>query len=123
MEKTIFQKIIDRELPAEIVCEDEQFIAFLNINPHAPGHTLVVPKQLYQWVWDHPNIGTYFALVQKIALGLRRAYGVEMIRSTIYGEQVPHAHVHVFPECAADNMNDLAYHGALLRSALDHQIE
>ncbi len=120
-EKTIFERIIDREIPAEIIYEDNDFIAFLSINPNTPGHTLVVPKLWVHWVWDHPDTAAFFDVTKRIALALRRAYKVELIRSSVYGEEVPHAHIHVFPDVHDDTTkHDLAHHGKLIREALSY---
>jgi histidine triad (HIT) family protein len=98
MEDCIFCKIINKEIPANIVYEDDGFLAFLDIHPIAPGHIQVIPKQHHRWVWDVPNIGEYFEVVQKIANAQRKAFKTEMIRSQVYGDEVPHAHVWVWPE-------------------------
>ncbi len=116
---TIFTKIIKREIPAEIVYEDEAFIVFLDIHPTAPGHCQVVPKDPVRWVWDYEDIGSYFEIVKKIAFALRRAYGTEFIRSKIFGEEVPHAHVWVWANISFDGTeHDLALHGERIRQAL-----
>ncbi|MEX2052222.1 MAG: HIT domain-containing protein [Candidatus Paceibacterota bacterium] len=94
----IFCKIIRKEIPAYIVYEDDNFLAFLDINPIAPGHVQVIPKNHYRWVWDVPNAGEYFEVVKKVALAQKKAFGVDMIRSQIYGEEVEHAHIWVWPE-------------------------
>lgn len=101
-EKTIFQKILDGEIPAHKVYEDEYFLAFLDIFPKSAGHTLVIPKQATQWVWDIERYHEYMQLVQKIAKALQKAFHVEMVRMEVYGEQVPHAHVHVWPRVEKD---------------------
>lgn len=100
----IFCKIIAREIPANIVYEDDDFLAFLDIHPQSPGHTQVIPKQHIRWVWDHPDVGSYFEVVQKIALAQRKAFGTDFILSKIIGDEVPHAHIWVFPnkEVAGD---------------------
>lgn len=118
MSKTIFQKIIDREIPAHIVYEDDNFIVFLDIHPEAPGHCQVVPKEPYRWVWDHPDIGAYFTIVQKIALAQRTAFNVELIRSNVYGDEVPHAHVWVWPLNAAGDPQDFEGNAEKIREAL-----
>jgi len=101
----IFCKIAKGEIPSHKVYEGENFLAFLDINPQSPGHTLVIPKKHYRWVWDvsadrkiSPNIADYFELVHKIANAQRKAFGVEMIISRIVGEEVPHAHVWLVPD-------------------------
>ena len=94
----VFCKIVNKEIPAEIVYEDENYIAFLDINPLSPGHTQVIPKEHYRWVWDTPNTGKYFEVAKKIAKAQQEAFNTELIRSQIYGEDVPHAHIWVFPD-------------------------
>jgi histidine triad (HIT) family protein len=102
MDNCIFCKIIKGEIPSYKVYEDENFIAFLDINPRAPGHVQVIPKTHYRWVWDVPNAGDYFEIVKKIALAQKKAFGVDMIRSQVYGEEVAHAHIWVWPEIKGD---------------------
>ncbi len=97
MENCIFCKIVKGEIPAEKVYEDENFFAFLDINPQSPGHTQVIPKQHYRWVWDVPNVGEYFEVVKKIALAQQKAFQTDWIPSRIDGHEIPHAHIWVFP--------------------------
>jgi len=103
MDDCIFCKIVKGEIPCTKVYEDENFLAFLDIHPLAPGHVQVIPKVHYRWVWDVPNVGEYFEVVTKIARAQQKAFRVEMIRSQIYGEQVSHAHVWVWPELPIDS--------------------
>ena len=93
----IFCKIVSGDIPAYKVYEDESFLAFLDINPKSPGHIQVIPKKHYRWVWDVPEIGTYFTVVRKIALAQKKAFKTDYILSKIVGEEVPHAHIWVFP--------------------------
>lgn len=94
----IFCKIVRGELPSFKVYEDEDFLAFLDIRPVAPGHTLLIPKTHYRWVWDVPNIGRYFEVAKKIALAQQKAFGeVDEIHSKVVGEEIAHAHVWLFP--------------------------
>jgi histidine triad (HIT) family protein len=93
----IFCKIVAGESPAYTVYEDENFLAFLSIFPTAPGHTLIIPKDHHRWVWDVPNVGNYFEVARKVAKAQQQAFNTEMIRSKIVGEEVPHAHIWVFP--------------------------
>lgn len=94
----IFCKIVKKEIPAEIVYEDDNFLAFLDINPRAPGHCQVIPKKHYRWVWQVPNVGEYFEVVRKIALAIQKAFGQEAIWSRITGDEIEHAHIWVFPD-------------------------
>lgn len=115
----IFCKIVRKEIPAEIVYEDDDFLAFLDIHPQAPGHAQVIPKQHYRWVWDVPNAGAYFEVAKKVALAERSAFGVEWILAKIIGDEVPHAHIWVFPENGAKgDKSDLDGNAAKLRAAL-----
>src|SRR5574343_960831 len=97
MENCIFCKIIAGEIPAHKVYEDENFIAFLDINPQSPGHCQVIPKQHVRWVWDVPNVGEYFEVCKKVALAQRKAFDTDWILSKIVGDEVEHAHIWVYP--------------------------
>jgi len=104
MSNCIFCKIIAKEIPAHIIYEDEHFLAFLDINPQSPGHTQVIPKEHFHWVWDiparnvsGPTIGNYFEIVQKIAKAQQRAFGTDWVLSKIMGDEITHAHIWVFP--------------------------
>ncbi len=101
-ENCIFCKIITKEIPAHIVYEDDTFIAFLDIFPKAPGHIQIIPKDHYRFVWDTPNIGNYFEIVQKLAKILQQVFPNTLIRSQIYGEQIFHAHVWLWPDISLD---------------------
>ncbi len=100
----IFCKIVAKEIPAPIIFENDDFLCFLDINPLSAGHTLVVPKSHHRWVWDLPsetnasgNIGDCFRIAQKIALAQGKAFGTNFIISKVIGEEVAHAHVHMYP--------------------------
>ena len=98
MEPCIFCKIVAGDIPAHKVYEDEEFLAFLDIRPQSPGHTLVIPKAHARFVWDVKNIGGYFTVVQKIAHAQQQLFGTDMVMSKVVGEEVPHAHVWIFPD-------------------------
>ncbi len=98
MNNCIFCKIAKKEIPANIIAEDDDFIAFLDINPLSTGHTLIIPKEHYRWVWDVENADEYFEMTKKVALGLKKAFNVEAIHSKIVGEEVHHAHIWVYPD-------------------------
>ena len=93
----IFCKITNKEIPAHIVYEDNNFLAFLDINPQSPGHTQIIPKKHYRWVWDVPNIGEYFEIARKIAVAQGKVWDTDFVLSKIVGDEVPHAHIWVFP--------------------------
>ena len=115
----IFCKIVSGEIPSHKVYEDEHFLAFLDIHPQSPGHTQVIPKTHYRWVWDVPNAGDYFDVVKKIAKAEQKAFGTEWILSRIIGDEVPHAHIWVYPEDGAKgDRNDLEANAEKLRAEL-----
>lgn len=100
---SIFTKIIEREIPGNIIYEDDNHIAFLDINPIEKGHTLVVPKKEYETIFDMPE-KEYLELqkiVFKIALHFEEKLecGINILQSNreIAGQEVPHVHFHVIP--------------------------
>lgn len=97
MENCIFCKIVSKEIPADIVYEDENFLAFLDINPQGIGHAQIIPKKHYRWVWDVPNVGEYFEVAREVAIAQQKAFNTDFILSKIVGDEVPHAHIWVFP--------------------------
>lgn len=94
MSDCIFCKIVAGEIPSYKIYEDEKYLAFLDIFPSAEGHTLVIPKQHVDWVWDSENLGEYFEVVGKIARHYR-VISKDIVRSNIDGWQVQHAHIHL----------------------------
>lgn len=84
------------------IYEDEGFFAVLDVRPRTAGHTLVIPKEHSRWVWDVPDIGAYFAAVQRVANALRSALNTEVVQMAVMGEEIPHAHVHLIPRFAGD---------------------
>ncbi|WP_407175035.1 HIT family protein [Bradyrhizobium sp. STM 3562] len=96
MTECVFCKIVRGEVPSTRVYEDEDYLAFLDIRPQSPGHTLVIPKRHVRWVWDVPNAGAYFEVVWKIARAMQKAFCPE-IHASILGEEVPHAHIWLYP--------------------------
>ena len=97
MKDCVFCKIVAGEIPSYKVYEDEDFLAFLDINPTSPGHVQVIPKKHFRWVWDVPNVGEYFEVVRKIAKAQQKAFDTEWILEKIVGDEVPHAHIWVYP--------------------------
>lgn len=96
---TIFQKIINGEIPAHKIYEDDKILAFLDIYPANPGHTLVIPRNPVEFVWDLPN-EDYRALMdvsKKIALHIRQTLPQKYVHMSVVGTDVPHAHVHLIP--------------------------
>jgi histidine triad (HIT) family protein len=98
-EDSIFTKIIKGDIPCQKIYEDESTIAFLDIHPVQPGHTLVVPKKQVEFVWDMEpaDYQALMAAVQKIGAQLRAKTGSKYVGTRIESTDVPHAHVHVIP--------------------------
>lgn len=102
MEDCIFCKIVREEIPSYKIYEDKDFLAFLDISPLNPGHTLVIPKKHYRWIWDVENAGEFFESVRIVARALQKAMNTEYIASGIAGNDVPHAHIHLIPRFKND---------------------
>jgi histidine triad (HIT) family protein len=109
MAETIFERIVAREIPARIVHETDTTLAFLDANPLAPGHTLVIPKTPHERLADLPaaEAADLFAVVHTLAPAIERA--VEADATTVgindgeaAGQEVPHVHVHVIPRFDGD---------------------
>lgn len=98
MEDSVFTKIIKGEIPCHKVYEDDQTIAFLTIDPLTPGHTLVVPKQQIDHLWDiEDEIYQYLmAVAKRVALRIREVLSPERVGMAVEGFGVPHTHIHVF---------------------------
>lgn len=99
MEDSIFTQIVKGEIPCHKVYEDDQVLAFLDINPITPGHMLVIPKEQVEFIWDM-NDALYqhlMAVVKKLGDHARTAMKTEYAGIQVVGVDVPHAHIHVIP--------------------------
>ena len=122
MNDCVFCKIVAGGISAHKVYEDETFLAFLDIHPQTPGHVQVIPKTHHRWVLDVPEYDAYLALVRKIVLAERKAFGTDWILSRIVGDEIHHAHIWVFPgpsDSQGDKM-DLAANAAKICAALQN---
>lgn len=99
MSDCIFCKIVKGELPSYKIYEDENTLAFLDIRPYTLGHTMVIPKKHYRWVWDIPTaeIGEFFQICQKIFKHYQDVSGDQYVNSFVIGKLVEHAHFHLVP--------------------------
>ncbi len=102
MPNCIFCKIIKGEIPSYKIYEDKEVFAFLDIRPLNLGHTLVIPKKHYRWVWDIKNIGSFYEKVKKITLAIKKACQTDYVVSLVFGEEVKHAHVWIIPRFPND---------------------
>lgn len=96
---TIFSKIIAGEIPCHKIYEDDRVLAFLDINPNNEGHTLVIPKEPVEFLWDMDDEEYNYLLkiTKKLALHLRRTLLTQYVGMQVVGEAVPHAHIHLIP--------------------------
>ena len=96
---TIFTKIINGEIPCHKIAEDDQYFAFLDINPNAIGHTLCVPKKEVNKIFelDEETYAGLMAFSRKVGLGLERAIPCDRVGIAVVGLEVPHVHVHLIP--------------------------
>lgn len=103
MENCIFCKIASHEIPKkpeELLYEDDRVMAFFDIHPKAPGHTIVIPKEHSRWFHEMPDnlSGHLFNAAKEVAKKLGTEHGTEFIRFSIMGDEVPHTHIHLIPQ-------------------------
>ena len=96
---TIFSKIVAGEIPSYKVAEDEQFYAFLDINPLAKGHTLVIPKREVDYFFDleDDEIAAMQVFAKRVATAIKKAFPCIKVGQAVLGLEVPHAHIHLVP--------------------------
>jgi histidine triad (HIT) family protein len=96
---SIFTRIINGEIPCYKVAEDDRFIAFLDVRPLKPGHTLVVPKQEVDYIFDldAETVAGMMVFARKIALAMKEVIDCRRIGVAVLGLEVPHAHIHLIP--------------------------
>jgi histidine triad (HIT) family protein len=104
---SIFTKIINREIPAEIIAEDENFIAFLDIMPLVKGHVLVVPKKEVDYIFNmEPNdLAGLHLFAQHVAKAMDKTIKCTRIGVAVIGLEVPHVHIHLVPLRTMDDIN------------------
>jgi len=104
---SIFSKIISGEIPSHKIAENEKFLAFLDINPLAKGHTLVIPKEEIDYVFDVPDdlLAELIVFSKSVARKIESAIPCERIGLSIIGLEVPHTHIHLIPINSVGDMN------------------
>jgi histidine triad (HIT) family protein len=104
---TIFTKIIKGEIPCYKIAEDDKYFAFLDINPLQAGHTLVIPKQETDYLFDleDDQLSGMIIFSKKIAEAIRSAIPCTRIGVAVLGLEVPHAHIHLVPMNSMDDVN------------------
>jgi len=105
---TIFTKIIKGEIPCYKIAEDDRYFAFLDINPLKAGHTLVVPKEETDYLFDleDDQLSGLIVFSKKVAEAIKSAIPCNRIGVAVLGLEVPHAHIHLVP---MDSMNDINF--------------
>ena len=95
----IFSKIAAGEIPSYKCAESEKFYAFLDINPVAKGHTLVIPRREVDYIFDMDDdeIAEYQVFAKKVAAALKKAFPCRKVAQVVLGLEVPHAHIHLIP--------------------------
>ncbi len=96
---TIFSRIVKGEIPCYKIAEDERFFAFMDINPVAVGHTLVIPKREDDYIFnlEDDEIGAMMVFAKKVAKAIEKAVPCKRIGVAVIGLEVPHAHIHLIP--------------------------
>lgn len=117
---SIFSKIISGEIPAYKIAETEDFIAFLDVFPCAPGHTLVVPKKEIDYLFDMDDelYAGLMAFAKSIEPAIRKAVPCKRVGVAVIGLEVPHAHVHLIP---LNSMQDMNFNSKIKMSAEELQ--
>lgn len=110
---TLFSKIVAGEIPSHKVAENEEFFAFLDINPVAAGHTLVIPKKEVDYLFDIDDalLGRMMAFAKRVARAQEAAIDCRRVGMAVMGLEVPHAHIHLIP---ITRESDMYFGGAKL---------
>lgn len=104
---TIFSKIIQGEIPSHKIAEDDRFYAFLDISPLAEGHTLVVPKNEVDYIFDieDKDLSAMMVFTKRVAAAIKKVIPCQKIGVAVIGLEVPHAHIHLVPINSIGDLN------------------
>lgn len=104
---SLFTKIIEGEIPAHKILENDQFLAFLDIRPIKPGHTLVIPKREVDYVFDldDKTLSNILIFSKRVAKMIEKAVDCKRVGIMVAGLEVPHAHIHLIPMIALGDLN------------------
>ena len=116
---TLFTKIIQGEIPCHKIMEDDRYLAFLDIRPINPGHTLVIPKQEINYIFDleDPLLSGLMIFAKKAAVKIKKVMPCQRIGVMVAGIEVPHAHIHLIP---INKIGDLNF--ALAKNATNDEL-
>lgn len=96
MDDCLFCKIVAGTIPSYKIYEDDKYLAFLDISQFTEGHTIIIPKKHFRFIWDIENVGEFYEFAVKVANHYREL-GYEFIDSASFGRLIPHAHYHLIP--------------------------
>lgn len=104
---SLFTRIVLGEIPCHKILEDERFLAFLDVKPLTPGHTLVIPKQEIDYIFDLEDdaLSDLMRFSKKVASGIRKAVPCRKVGVMVAGLEVPHAHIHLVPITDVSDLN------------------
>lgn len=119
---TIFTKIAQGEIPSYKCAENEQFYAFLDINPLVKGHTLVIPKREVDYIFDltDDEIAAMQVFAKHVAIAIKKAFPCIKVGQAVLGLEVPHAHIHLIP---IQNESDMLFSNPKLKLSQEEFIE
>jgi len=119
---SLFTKIINSEIPAYKIAENDKFLAFLDVYPLQKGHTLVVPKQEIDYIFDIEDdlLSEMIVFAKEVSKKIKTAYPCNRIGMAVIGLEVPHAHIHLIP---INKMNDMNFANDKLKLTKDEFIE
>ena len=105
---SIFTRIVNKEIPAFVVAETDEYLAFLDVRPQVKGHTLVIPKKEVDYIFDmeDDHLAGMMIFAKQVAKALKKAVPCTRVGIAIIGLEVPHAHVHLMP---IDHVSDLGF--------------
>ena len=111
---SIFSRIVKGEIPSYKVAEDERYFAFLDINPLAKGHTLVIPKQEVDYIFDLDDrtLGEMMVFAKRVAARIKQEIACKKVAVVVLGLEVPHAHIHLIP---INDEKDVDFHREKLK--------
>ena len=112
---SIFTKIVNGEIPSYKIAEDDNYLAFLDVNPNAKGHVLCIPKQEIDKIFDMDD-ELYLGLMKfskKVAIALEKTVSCKRVGMAVIGLEVPHAHVHLIP---LNHMDEMRFHNKVALS-------
>jgi histidine triad (HIT) family protein len=119
---SVFTRIINGEIPSYKVAEDENYFAFLDINPLKQGHTLIIPKKEINYIFDLDDqlLAGMILFSKKVARAIKEAYPCNRVGMAVLGLEVPHAHIHLVP---MDSMNDINFRNPKLKFSQEEFLE